>query len=68
MTPKRLLNPKSNVARADANVFRIADAKIDMADLRTVGSHDKEFVRGHKTARRLTRHNPDKSQRHLPGG
>jgi hypothetical protein len=68
MTTKRLLNPKSNVACADSNMVRIADAKIDMTDLRAVGSHYKEFVRRHKTARRLTRHNPDKSQRHLAGG
>jgi hypothetical protein len=59
MTPVRLPNFESDVSGTDLNVFRIPDAKVDVADILAPGSQNAKVIIGHEAPRRLAWHNPD---------
>jgi hypothetical protein len=65
VTSKTLGNLKSNVTGANPNVLRISDPKIDVPDIRPLGSKDAEMEIRNESTRRLARHNLGEPQRDL---
>jgi hypothetical protein len=57
----RLQNLESDVTCANSDMFGVSDTKIDVTDIRAVGSQDTKMVIRDEATRRLTRHNPDES-------
>jgi hypothetical protein len=55
----------SNMPRANQNVLRLAITEIKVAHIRSVLPNYTKMAGGNKSARRLTRKNPDKMQPHL---
>jgi hypothetical protein len=52
---KRLAYLEPNVPRADLNVCRIADTKIDVANVGAVGAENAKVIRGDESAGRVAR-------------
>jgi hypothetical protein len=57
---KGLKNFKSYMARAQSNMFRIANPEVNMTDIGVVWYQDAEMVSGDETAQRIARNNPNK--------
>ena len=62
---ERLQNLEADVAGANPHMLRIADAKVDVADLHAAGSQDAKVVIRNKAARRLARHHTDELKRYV---
>ena len=56
-TAKLSVNSEADVPGEVANMFGVAKAKIQMADVRTVGQEDAKMIEGDEAALRLRAHN-----------
>jgi len=66
VAPKFRANFKTNMPRANPNMFGIANAEIDMASVCPVTEQYAKMIRWNKIARWITRHNANKTQSHSP--
>ena len=62
---ERLQNLEADVSGGNSNMLRIADAEVDVADLRAAGSQDAKVVIRNKAARRLAGHHTDEPKRYV---
>ena len=62
---ERLQNLEADVSGGNSNMLRIADAEVDVADLRAAGSQDAKVVIRNKTARCLAGHDTDELKRYV---
>jgi hypothetical protein len=63
---KRLRYLKTYVPSTDPNVLGISDPKIDVPDIRTIGSNDAVVEIRDEPTRRLAGHDPAETQCNLP--
>jgi hypothetical protein len=62
---ERFQNLEADVSGANSNMLRIADAKVDVADLHATGSQDAKVVIRNKAARRLAGYHTDELKRYV---
>ncbi len=62
---ERLRYLKSYVTSTDPNMLSISNPKIDVTDIRTIGSNDAELKKRDESARWLTGHDTDETQCNL---
>jgi hypothetical protein len=68
VTSKTLLNFKPDVASGNPNMFRVADPKIDMSNIRAVGSQNAEMKIWNESTGGIAGHNPDEPQHNFAKG